>query len=111
ERRCGRGAEEGHVNDPLGTSGNRRVDEGDVLLNPVRRLCGRDHEDGMRTAERRLNARAVTVLGRGDVTAGQVWRPGRIAHQQALLHTELGQSTGHPPAEPTGRASYCDGCL
>ena len=65
----------------------------------------------MNTRQRCHQSGAVAVVGGRDMAARQVWRPGRIAYQKALLHAELGQSTSHSPASPTGRARHCDGCL
>jgi len=106
-----RGAEEGHVDNPLYAGVDRRVDEGEVLLKPFGRLGGGHHEDGMGPSQRRSDRGAATVIGSGDVGSGQGRRLRGIAYHEALVDAQLGESTGYPRTETTGRARYSEGGL
>jgi len=94
-----RSAEEGDIDDPSHVSLDSSVNEGDVLLDPLRRLGGGHHKDGVDTRQCRSDRRRVPVVSGCRVALGQRWRPGRVAHHKALLNTSVRESTGNSPAQ------------
>jgi hypothetical protein len=77
------GAEERHVHDPLYAGVDGRVNEGEVLPDPV---GGFGCSDSV----------SVAIVGRRDVSTAQGWCLRWIADDESLMHAELGESTGHP---------------
>ena len=104
ERGVGRGAEEGEVDEPLHARGLGRLDDGDVLGDPVGVLLGGDEEQGVDARERRAHRLARVVAGHlAHLGAVEARRPRRLADDEALGGAGRGQARGHAPTdEPRG---------
>jgi len=102
------GAEERHVHDPVYAGVDGRVNEGEVLPDAVGGLGGGNHEHCAGTGQGCSNSGPVAVFGRRDMSAGQGRCLSWIADHEPLLRAELGESTGYPRTETTGRACHGD---
>jgi len=96
ERRVRSRAEERGVDDVLDPRGRGGVDERQVLVATVRRLRGGDHEQHAHAVER--TTRVVVRRVHGHRT-GQRRRTRRVAHEQPLLDSALGQRAGDQSAQ------------
>jgi hypothetical protein len=90
------GAEKGHVHDSLYVGVDGRVNEGEVLPDPVGGFgCG-DHEHGVGAVQCCSDSVSVAIVGRRDMSTAQGWCLRWIADDESLMHAEPGESTGHP---------------
>ena len=85
-----------------------RVHERPMLIQTVRALRRRHHQQHLGPGQRRLRSRPVREAERQHHPALDLRRPTRVTHQQPLRNPPLGQSPGHRPADESGSSSDGD---
>ena len=75
------------------------VDEVPVLVDAIRTLRGRDHEEGLDSLEGDVGRGPVGVGAREDRRPGEVWRPGDRTHEEAQRHTSGLEGPCHRTAQ------------
>ena len=103
ERRVGRGAEEGRVDEVPHPCLGRRVDERLVLVDPVLALGAGDHQCDVDAFERTHHRVAVAVLRLHHLGAAAATVPCRGACDEPLLDVGGGQQPRDPTADVAGR--------